>query len=205
MNARHLLPISLAFAVAACASEPAPRAQAPSTTQAGPLENTWTPQSPQPKWWEAGDSACKDGAKLVGVPPPNGSVLECRLPNGNQHGFSSVWYENGHEGTLTEYANGVRNGRWLYWSHNHPLIDGQFRDGRRDGRWIFWFDAGSGFDMTSRYDRAYNDKNYTIENYNKGLLVQTAHYRDGKPEEGGEPIEIAPDLPEPPRDASTPK
>ena len=147
-----------------------------------PKENTWTPQSPQPKWWEARDAACPPGTQLVGAPPPRGQVVECVRPNGLVHGSSSVWYPNGHEGTLTEYENGTRNGRWLYWLHGHKLVEGAFRNGRRDGTWTYWFDGGSGFDVESRLDREYNDKNYVVEQYTNGLLVKTTRFRDGKPQ-----------------------
>src|SRR6185369_15123873 len=122
-----------------------------------PKENTWTPQSPQPKWWEAADVACPRGSKLVGSPPPTGQLIECVRPNGVVHGLSSVWYPNGHEGTLTEYSDGTRNGRWLYWLHDQKLIEGRFKEGRRDGTWTYWFDSHGAFDVESRLDREHND------------------------------------------------
>jgi hypothetical protein len=165
----------------ACGSQPA-GASGGGLLKTGPKENTWTPQSPQPKWWEDGSSPCPEGAKLVGTPPPTGQVVECVQPNGVVNGLSSVWYPNGHEGTMTEYKNGVRDGRWLYWLHGQKLVEGTFRSGRRDGAWTYWFDEGGGFDVDSRLDRAYNDKNYVIEQYNNGLLVKTVRIRDGKPQ-----------------------
>jgi hypothetical protein len=145
--------------------------------------NTWTPQSPQPKWWE-GDNACPEGTRLSGSPPPAGQVVECVRPNGVVHGLSSVWYPNGHEGTLAEYRDGKRNGRWLYWLHGQKLVEGSFKDGRRDGTWTYWFDSSGELDVDSRLDREHNDKNYVIERYNNGLLVTTIHYRDGQPDTG---------------------
>jgi hypothetical protein len=147
-------------------------------------DNTWTPQSPQPKWWEAGQAACPEGTKLSGSPPPRGQLVECVRPDGVVHGLSSVWYPNGHEGTLTEYRDGTRNGRWLYWLHGQKLIEGTFKDGRRDGTWTYWFDNSGGFDLDSRLDREHNDKNYVVEQYNNGMLVKTIHYRDGQPDTG---------------------
>jgi antitoxin component YwqK of YwqJK toxin-antitoxin module len=142
--------------------------------------------------------ACPEGATLVGAPPPKGNVIQCVLPNGAPHGLSSVWFEGGHEGTLTEYKNGVRHGRWMYWLHNHTLAEGQFEDGRRHGTWTFWYDQGSGFDMRSRYERgAYNGKNYVTEQYNKGLLLKSKRYQDAKPvpEEQAARVEAVPVLP----------
>jgi len=144
-----------------------------------PKENSWTPQSPQPKWWEAGDKACPEGTKLVGLPPPSGQVVECARPNGIVDGLSSVWYPNGHEGTLTEYRDGKKNGRWLYWLHGQKLVEGNFKEGRRDGTWTYWFDGENGFDVESRLNREYNDKNYVVEQYSSGLLVKTTRYRNG--------------------------
>jgi hypothetical protein len=173
--------LAILIALAGCGSQ-ANGASAGGLLKTGPKENTWTPQSPQPKWWEGGPSACPEGASLVGTPPPSGQVVECVQPNGVVNGFSSVWYPNGHEGTLTEYKNGVRDGRWLYWLHGQKLVEGTFRNGKRDGAWTYWFDEGSGFDVESRLDRAYNDKNYVIEQYNNGLLVKTVRVHDGKPQ-----------------------
>jgi hypothetical protein len=59
---------------------------------------------------------------------------------------------------------------------------GDFRKGRRDGVWTYWFDEGSGFDVESRLDRAYNDKNYVVEQYNNGHLIKTVRIREGKPQ-----------------------
>lgn len=143
-------------------------------------ENTWTPQSPQTKWWLE-TPPCPDDAKLVGAPPPQGQVLECVTPNGTVHGFSSVWFPNGHEGTLTSYRNGVKNGLFMYWLHNHPLIEGTYVDGRKHGNWTYWFDGSSGFDMESRSDHAYNTSNYAVEHYDHGLLLKTVHFKDGVP------------------------
>lgn len=193
------------IAAAGCAGQPAPPAAAPveaAPEAKAPEANTWGPQSPQPKWWEAGATACPQGATLSGALPPKGNVIQCILPNGTPHGLSSVWFENGHEGTMTEYKNGVRHGKWLYWLHNHTLAEGQFEDGRRVGTWRFWFDEGAGFDMKSRYEMsAYNGQTYVMEQYNKGLLLKVERYRDGKPVPGqpDNPVEAVASLPGDPR------
>jgi hypothetical protein len=179
------LPKLLAFAVVACAlggcaASPASAVEPPAAPLAVQKENTWTVQSPQPKWWLE-QPPCPDGGKVVGAPPPHGQVLECVSDRGVVHGFSSVWFPDGHEGTLTEYRAGVRNGRFLYWLHNHPLVEGTFKDGRRSGTWTHGFDGQSGFDMEARFDRAYNAKNYPVETYNNGLLVSTVNMKDGVP------------------------
>jgi hypothetical protein len=196
--------IAVLLAIGGCAAEPARPAEAPrgnpqaEASAKGPEVNTWGPQSPQSTWWEPAEAACPEGAKLVGAPPPKGNTVQCVLPDGKPHGRSSVWFENGHEGTLTEHKNGVRYGKWMYWLHNHTMAEGQFEDGRRHGTWKFWFDQGSGFDMRARYEPdAYNGKNYVIEQYNKGLLLGTKRYRDGKPvpDDQREPVQAVSVLP----------
>ena len=171
--------VPFAFA-AGCAATP-PQAAAPAfEAQSEPAEpeNTWTPQSPQEKWWEA-QPPCPAGAALVGDVPPRGRVLECKTPDGKRNGMSSVWFENGHSGTLTEYENDVPNGRWLYWLHGQKLVEGRFDHGRRHGQWTFWFDPGTGLDMRSLL-QTQNPKQYVVETYDHGLLVKTTHYEDGK-------------------------
>ena len=139
----------------------------------------WGPQSPQPKWWEA-QTPCPDGSKLVGSPPPPGNTLECRDAAGKRNGMSSTWFESGHSGTMTEYVNDVPDGKWMYWVHNHRLIEGQYKMGRRDGPWTYYFGPSSAFGVKERYDRDV-EKDYFVEQYQDGLLVWTKHFRDGKP------------------------
>lgn len=176
--------VATALLCSACAGEPPPKtaAAAPAAAKDGapPEENTWGPQSPQPKWFEE-KTPCPEGAKLVGQLPPKGNVVECVDPMGHPHGLSSVWFPNGHEGTMTEYKNGTRHGRWMHWLHNHVLVEGTFKEGRRDGEWKYWFDDVAGFDLDARYNRAYNKDNYVVERYNNGMLVKTTHFKDGKP------------------------
>jgi hypothetical protein len=154
----------------------APTTFASTTVEA---ENTWTPQSPQEKWWERA-TPCPAGATLVGDVPPKGMALECRSPDGKRNGRSSVWFSSGDSGTYTEYENDVAHGRWAYWLHNHMLVEGYFDHGRRQGNWTFWFDGAQGFDMRSRW-AARNARTYVVESYDRGLLVRTVHYRDGVP------------------------
>lgn len=142
--------------------EPA-RAPVAVATAAAEPENSWTPQSPQEKWWER-KTACPDGTTLVGDVPPKGFALECRSPDGKRNGRSSVWYESGHSGTYTEYENDVPHGRWLYWLHNEKFIEGHYERGRRQGNWTYWFDAGMGFDMRSRWAMR-NVRTYVVESY----------------------------------------
>jgi hypothetical protein len=144
-------------------------------------ENTWTPQSPLEKWWERA-TACPPGTALVGDVPPKGYTLECRSPDGKRNGRSSVWFESGHSGTYTEYENDVPHGRWIYWLDNQLLVEGHFERGRRQGNWTYWFDGRSGFDMRARWAER-NVRNYTVESYDRGLLVKTTRYRDGVPAE----------------------
>ena len=179
---RSTLPLALVAVASACASAPPPEPpKAPVASAATlPKESSWGPQSPQPKWWEE-KPPCPDGATMRGKLPPEGNVLECVNDKGTPHGPSSVWFPNGHEGTLTEYKNGVRHGRFMHWLHNHPLVEGTYFEGRKDGDLTYWFDEGSGFDAESRGDREYNQKNYVVEKYVRGLLVKTTHYKDGKP------------------------
>jgi hypothetical protein len=178
---RTLVPVSLFIAALStgCAvrDEP-PRAPSPSAP-AFEAENTWTPQSPQEKWWERA-TPCPAGTTLIGDVPPKGSVLECRSPDGKRNGRSSVWYPSGDSGTYTEYENDVPHGRWAYWLHNHMLVEGYFDHGRRQGNWTYWFDGAQGFDMRSRW-AARNARTYVVESYDRGLLVRTVHYRDGVP------------------------
>ena len=175
--------VAASLCCAACAGEPPPKTASAAPTAAKeaapPEENTWGPQSPQPKWFEE-KPPCPEGANLVGQLPPKGNVVECVNAAGLPHGLSSVWFPNGHEGTMTEYKNGTRHGRWMHWLHNHVLVEGSFKEGRRDGDWRYWFDDVAGFDLDARYNRAYNQKNYVVEHYNNGLLVKTTHFKDGK-------------------------
>lgn len=154
-----------------------PTSAGPSVT---PPVNEWGPQSPQPKWWEA-SPPCPEGATLRGKLPPEGNVLECVDAKGTPHGPSSVWFPNGHEGTLTEYKNGMRHGKWMHWLHNQPLVEGAYFEGRKDGDFTYWFDEASGFDAESRGDRVTSRKNYVVERYTRGLLVKTTHFKEGKP------------------------
>ncbi len=103
-----------------------------------PHADSWTPQSPQEKWWEHAQP-CPEGSKLVGAPPPKGQALECVNAEGKRHGLSSIWFGSGYAGTTAEYQNGVPHGRWLYWLHAHKLIEGQHEQGRRQGKWTYWF------------------------------------------------------------------
>lgn len=169
-----LLLIALTACVESVDAPVAPRAEP------DPHEDTWTPQSPQPKWWEA-SPPCPEGSKLVGAPPPKGESVECLDANGRLNGGSSHWFGSGHAGTFGEYQAGVPHGRWLYWVHGQKLIEGAHEQGRRQGRWTFWFDGTATFDTMARMSTHEWSKNYVIEEYDHGLLVSTKHIRDGKP------------------------
>jgi hypothetical protein len=168
--------VVLTMGVLGCNGSQAPPAP-PKAQEERPDE--WGVQGPQPAWWAERDP-CPDGAELVGDVPPKQRVLECRLRDGRQHGFSSVWFGSGHEGTLTEYRNGVRHGRWLHWMHGRKLVEGRFQDGRRHGRWVYWFDEWSDFDTAGRMKPI---QPVVVEVYNKGLLVSTTRAGEGSPEE----------------------
>lgn len=172
----------LASTVCACGGAPpvVPAPPEPVAIVAKPRENSSTPQSPQPKWWES-SPPCPEGAQLRGQLPPAGNVIECVNAQGTPQGPSSVWFPNGHEGTYTEYKNGVRHGRWMHWLHGQPLVEGLYSEGRKDGDFTYWFDGETGFDVESRGDRTYNEKNYVVEKYLRGLLVKTTHVKNGKP------------------------
>jgi hypothetical protein len=175
-----LSPLAALASTSACTPPPPIVAQAPAEAPKAQKVSEWGPQSPQPKWWDA-SPPCPDGSTIRGKLPPEGNVLECVDANGTPHGPSSVWFPNGHEGTYTEYKNGLRHGRWMHWLHNQPLVECTYSEGRKDGDCTFWFDEGSGFDAESRGDHAYNRKNYVVERYVRGLLVKTTHFKDGKP------------------------
>jgi hypothetical protein len=157
----------LAVALFGCASrQPAPVA----STVKEPPQNTWTPQSPQEPWWEAGEAACPSGATLVGAPPPRDHAVECVLPNGKLHGRASVWFDNGHEGTVAEYRRGLLHGAFKHWLHGRWLVEGQYAEGRRHGKWLYWFDESSDFDVRARWQA---EQPLVVEQYNRGLLLNT--------------------------------
>ena len=166
--------VACAETVSAPIAQPEPQREAPA--------DSWTPQSPQPKWWEQ-SPPCPEGSKLVGGPPPKGQSLECVDANGKLNGGASQWSGSGHAGTFSEYQNGVPHGRWLYWVHGQKLIEGVHDQGRRQGRWTFWFDGAGTFDTAARMDAQAWQKNYVVEEYDHGLLVSTRHIKDGKPAE----------------------
>lgn len=171
---RGLFVAALAL-LASCAQPPVTT----TTKVAAQKPDTWTPQSPQPAWWlEA--QPCPDGAELYGALPPKGRVLQCLSARGVKNGRESVWFENGHEGTLTEYKNGVRHGSYLYWLHGRKLIEGAFQEGRRHGSWTYWFDEASDFDTQGRMKPL---QPVVVELYNKGLLLQIVRKPSGAPEE----------------------
>lgn len=174
-NHRCSLLAVLTVAIGGCASAPPP-APSPEPVR-DPHADTWTPQSPQEKWWEA-STPCPAGAHLVGAPPPKGNTVECLDDAGKRQGPSSVWFGSGFAGTFAEYANGVPHGRWLYWLHANKLIEGQHVEGRRQGKWTYWFDDVA-FDTESRMASDQWSKNYVVEEYNLGLLVSTQQFRDG--------------------------
>ncbi len=173
-----LAPCLLATSVACVESVDAPPAEPQAPRD--PHEDTWTPQSPQPKWWEQ-SPPCPEGSKLVGAPPPKGQSVECIDQSGKLNGGSSHWFGSGHAGTFGEYQAGVPHGRWLYWIHGQKLIEGAHDQGRRQGPWTFWFDDAATFDTTARMSTQEWSKNYVVEEYDHGLLVATKHIKDGKP------------------------
>jgi hypothetical protein len=170
----HPLAALLLFGCVDAAAPPAVPAE-----PADPNEDSWTPQAPVEAWWKE-PTACPDGSKLVGEPPPKGNNIECVDASGKRHGRSSVWFGSGHAGTLTEYDAGVPDGRWLYWLHGQKLIEGQHVDGRRHGKWTFWFDDAGSFDTRARMATHDWSKNYVVEEYDHGLLLSTTKYKDGK-------------------------
>jgi len=163
-------------ALVACAPKEAPP---PATPEPEPVKvDEWTPQSPQPAWWSE-KPPCPDDAVLVGAPPPEGNVLQCRKPNGVNHGFASVWFPNGHEGTLTQYNNGLRHGLWMHWLHGRKMIEGEYNNGRKHGNWIYWFDENSDFDEQGRMK---SHLPIVLEEYNNGMVVSRERRGHAPPE-----------------------
>jgi hypothetical protein len=163
--------------VPACGKPPAEApSEAPSAGHA--TRAAWSPESPEPAWWKA-EPPCPDGAKMVGALPPIGHSLQCLDETGRPHGPTSIWFGNTHSGTMSEFQHGVPHGRYLYWMHNRPMVDGGYVQGRRHGAWTYHFDEASTFSGEDRLDPRYAG-DYVVEHYANGLLVRTERFEDGK-------------------------
>lgn len=82
------------------------------------------PEQPTANWWLAGQSACPDGAQLMGAAPPQGQEVYCEASNGERMGPYAAWTDRlkTSEGM---YRAGQKQGIWFERDPHNPMVPTQ--------------------------------------------------------------------------------
>jgi antitoxin component YwqK of YwqJK toxin-antitoxin module len=101
---------------------------------------------------------------------------EISLVNGQRHGVSKIYYENGHVRDIQSYKNNLMHGKWESFNKEGVRIaEAHYRMGKKDGKWLIWDDNG-----TLRYDMTYKNREKTGVWYiydESGKLVASTDYK----------------------------
>jgi hypothetical protein len=79
---------------------------------------------------------------IDGLLEVNGKMLD---PNSDKPYSGSVFelYDNGQKKLNGRYRNGLKNGKWKWWSEAGKMdSSGTFKNGIRNGKWILWHENG---------------------------------------------------------------
>jgi antitoxin component YwqK of YwqJK toxin-antitoxin module len=142
--------------------------------------------------------SCPAGTVLSGPVGKDGQVITvngqveaaCVSTDGIRNGLFIRWYENGKKAVHGTFLQGNKSGEWTYWSiDGHITGKGTFHNDKPEGKWLTWFENGE-TESEGRYENGVQDgefkywddkKNISkILHYNKGNLVKTIYYKDGK-------------------------
>lgn len=80
----------------------------------------------------------------VGYYPQGQKRIEGEYADGLREGQWMYWYDNGNIWSQAHYKAGIRHGRSTVWFENgQKYFEGRYRHGERVGRWRFWDDDGT--------------------------------------------------------------
>jgi antitoxin component YwqK of YwqJK toxin-antitoxin module len=108
---------------------------------------------------------------------PSGIIKsETTLKDGQKHGETKTYFENGKTSEVQNYKNNLMHGKWESFNIDGVQIaEANYKKGKKHGKWIIWDDHG-----TLRYDMTYKNAQRTGIWYifdESGKLVSSKDYR----------------------------
>lgn len=107
----------------------------------------------------------------------DGTTLKSTMPvrNGQPHGKSYIYYQNGKIKEIRSYKNAQKSGKWLKYNEAGLLVSKAcYKNNLKHGNWKVWDDTG-----ILRYDLNYanGEKTGTWKMYDeKGALTESKKY-----------------------------
>ncbi|MEZ4230915.1 MAG: hypothetical protein R3B89_17205 [Polyangiaceae bacterium] len=123
---RWALPAAIGFLGVSCAGSPPPPTAEIRVQDADPSAQPESAEArrqvpPGGAWWTA-HRPCEDGAEALPVAePPDFDAFACRLPNGQNHGWFTSWYENHRLRRHGHFDHGAKDRTWSEWSASGEL------------------------------------------------------------------------------------
>jgi antitoxin component YwqK of YwqJK toxin-antitoxin module len=134
-----------------------------------------------PQWWDAGDAACPEGAKIDGKAPPEGDEIWCALPDGTKHGMWTWFYELDHKLSEGAYERDLPVGLWTTWYPNGNVkLQGHYVGGKEDGVWYGWHANGQPATLLGMQGGVKHGR--WVWWYETGIVAGEGAFAGGKPD-----------------------